>query len=410
MTTWAIYEGDCKEILPSLEANSVDAVVTDPPAGISFMGKKWDGDKGGRKQWIAWMTSVAEECLRVIKPGGHAFVWALPRTSHWTATAWEDAGFELRDCVYHVFGTGFPKSSNVGKAIDKAAGAEREVVGKQPWTNSKMVAGQGVSGLKQAGSFAGEYDGGRVDSLITAPATEAAKKWDGWGTALKPAVECWWLLRKPLAEKTVAANVLKWGTGALNIDECRVEGRERIDYGLTNSVRSMKNTYGKPNAKADFDGTKGRWPANLIHDGGDEVLDGFPDSSTTGVRRKPDREQQKVGATPFTRGKDAPEYTDSGSAARFFYCAKPSKKERGENNKHPTVKAVKLMRYLCKLVCPPNGAILDPFCGSGSTGVAAVMEDFSFIGIEQNPIDVDVAFERVDEVGIMQQNQIIRDD
>ncbi len=191
-----IIHGDSAWDLQELDDNTIDALVTDPPAGISFMGEDWDGDKGGRKQWIEWMTGIMSQCHRVMKPGAHGLVWALPRTSHWTATALEDAGFEVRDVVTHLFGSGFPKSLNVSKAIDKAAGAEREVIG------SKGYLVPNIKGNK--------YNAAEGDSevyYITAPATDNAKKWDGWGTALKPASEHWILVRKPCSEKTVAARV-----------------------------------------------------------------------------------------------------------------------------------------------------------------------------------------------------------
>jgi site-specific DNA-methyltransferase (adenine-specific) len=184
------------------------------------MGKDWDKDKGGRGAWIDWMSQIAAECLRVLKPGAHALVWAIPRTSHWTATAWEDAGFEVRDRIAHIFGSGFPKSLDVSKAIDKMHGAERKSVGVNQYASRRTGAGKmGTFENRGAGL------GGAESSIITAPATEAAKQWEGWGTALKPAVEDWWLLRKPISESSIAANVLRWGTGGVNVDGCRVEGQ-----------------------------------------------------------------------------------------------------------------------------------------------------------------------------------------
>ena len=219
-----LHHGDCLDVLKTLADCSVDAIVTDPPAGIAFMGKEWDRDKGGKADWIQWMQSVADQCLRVIKPGGHALVWAIPRTSHWTGTAWEDAGWQPRDKIYHVFGSGFPKSLDVSKAIDKAAGAEREVVGVSSVTGARrsQTMNDGHKGTQRT------YQNDEpVINNLTAPATEAAKQWEGWGTALKPAAEEWWLFRKPLIG-TVAANVLEHGTGGLNIDGCRV-GRNQDD-------------------------------------------------------------------------------------------------------------------------------------------------------------------------------------
>ena len=192
MTHFTLHHGDCLKVLKTLPSCSVDAIVTDPPAGIAFMGKSWDTDKGGRDAWIAWMQSIAQECLRVIKPGGHALVWALPRTSHWTGMAWENAGWEPRDKVVHLFGTGFPKSLNVSKAIDKAAGAEREVVGYSRGVG--VEDNQGYGGIARGG--VGIVQKG-IDVPVTASATPEAHQWEGWGTALKPAAEDWWLLRKP---------------------------------------------------------------------------------------------------------------------------------------------------------------------------------------------------------------------
>lgn len=214
---WTVVQGDALEQLKTLPDECIDAVVTDPPAGIGFMGKEWDSPRGGRVPWIEWLTEILKEALRVLKPGGHALVWALPRTSHWTGTAIEQAGFEIRDCIQHLVGSGFPKSLNVSKAIDAAAGVERETVG------SKRLGGNACIPCKDKGGTYGVGVGTAPaqDVPITAPATDAAKQWDGWGTALKPGHECWWLARKPL-NGTVAQNVCTHGTGGLNIAATRV--------------------------------------------------------------------------------------------------------------------------------------------------------------------------------------------
>jgi site-specific DNA-methyltransferase (adenine-specific) len=221
-----ILHGDCIEVMRGMSDNSVDSIVTDPPAGISFMGKNWDKDKGGRLHWISWMAEVASECLRVIKPGGHALVWAIPRTSHWTGMAWDDAGWLPRDKIYHCFGSGFPKSLSVSKEIDRIAGAEREVIGKGKSGSPNSHNNYNIKTDVDNGGyeFGGEY-------TYTAPATPEAKRWDGWGTAMKPAIEEWWLFRKPF-KGTVAENVLEWGTGGINIDGCRVGWNpdDRIAY------------------------------------------------------------------------------------------------------------------------------------------------------------------------------------
>lgn len=264
MSDLNLIHGEALQKLKEIPAESVDAMVTDPPAGISFMGKAWDGDKGGRKQWISWMSELLTEASRVLKPGAHALVWALPRTSHWTATALEDAGFEIRDVVLHLFGSGFPKSLDVGKAMDKAVNAEREIVGK--------AENFGASKLEDGKNAFGDYEG---KWNITAPATDSAKQWDGWGTALKPASEHWILARKPLSEPTVAANVLKWGTGGINIDKSRIgishadsQAMKRVNTPNSGRMKSGgglqgSKTFSRSNPTGALDTTKGRWPANV---------------------------------------------------------------------------------------------------------------------------------------------------
>lgn len=391
MDSFDLINGDCLEVMSGMSENSVDSVVTDPPAGISFMGKEWDDDKGGRDHWINWMESIARECLRVLKPGGYALVWAIPRTSHWTATAWENAGFVVKDRIAHCFGSGFPKGQDIGKMIDKQAGVEREVIGfdESRLRPNRQYKSGSIGNIGGNESMSDRSDNG---ATITTPSTEEAKQWDGWNTCLKPAVEDWWLFQKPISESTIAKNVLKWGTGGLNIDGCRVEYVNEAD-------KASATPQGKCTAKSgalaggvqnDRDREsferpelKGRYPANLIHDGSEEVIGLFPESKG---------QQGDVRGTELSHtGKNAyGEYGriasekrgDSGSAARFFYCAKASKKDRGLDNKHPTVKPTELMRYLCRLVTRPFGLILDPFMGSGSTGKAAILEGFGFIGIE----------------------------
>jgi site-specific DNA-methyltransferase (adenine-specific) len=363
-----------------LEDSSIDAIVTDPPYGLSFMGKKWDYDVPGVEVWA--------ECLRVLKPGGHLLAFAGTRTQHRMAVRIEDAGFEIRDMIAWVYGSGFPKSLDVSKAIDKAAGAEREVVG---------VAGKSGS---VRNSMAGDFAGGEY--MSTAPATPEAQQWAGWGTALKPALEPITVARKPLTG-TVAANVLEHGTGALNIDGCRVATDERIaaHYGTGGGAGHTTGKFNTPYQVGDAGEhntqTLGRWPANLIHDGSDEVLALFPQSDHARGNKTP----TKRGAprvTNFMAGSLAPTLTDpgdTGSAARFFYCAKASKADRSEGNTHPTVKPTDLMRYLCRLVTPPGGIVLDPFMGSGSTGKAAALEGFRFIGIERDPAYLEIARSRI---------------
>lgn len=254
-----IIQGDCLEKLKELDDNSIDSIVTDPPAGISFMGKSWDSDKGGRDSWIAWMCEVATECKRVLKPGGHAFVWAIPRTSHWTATAWENAGFEIREVVAHIFGSGFPKSLSIGKAVDKLQGNEREVVGVKsyPREGTTPVTRKATSIMRQ-----GKNGNVGQDSNIE---TKGKSPWEGWGTALKPAREDWILMRKPLEKGlSIAENCLKWGTGGINIDESRVEAGE--DH-KKNATRHTNKIYrgGFNDSPINSEAHElGRFPANLI--------------------------------------------------------------------------------------------------------------------------------------------------
>ncbi len=391
-----LLNNDCYWALMAMEENSVDALVTDPPAGIGFMGKAWDNDKGGRKQWVAWMTEVMAEAIRVMKPGAYGLVWALPRTSHWTATALEDAGFEVRDVVTHLFGSGFPKSHN----IEKATGDER---------------------------------------------------FKGFGTALKPASEHWILVRKPCSEKTVAANVLKWGTGAINVDASRVETESNPKNGVKNpGKRDSASGFGG-GLRTDYH-AQGRFPANLVLSHSDHCTEAQCDIECAvaemdrqslaggmhgaGKARNGGAKQSNDGAL-FGVGNHAGNGTrlgDSGGASRFFYCAKSSKREknaglegmpkkvlamsggaqaaaaRGEEykgnsgmnrthvreNHHPTVKAQKLMTYLIRMVTPPRGVVLDPFMGSGSTGVAAVGAGFGFLGIEKEKEYFNIARKRIE--------------
>lgn len=366
---YSLHVGNCLDVLKTLDAESIDAIVTDPPYGLAFMGKKWDYDVPS--------TDIWQECLRVLKPGGHLLAFAGTRTQHRMACRIEDAGFEIRDMIAWVYGSGFPKSHN----------------------------------LKD--------------------------DWQGWGTALKPALEPITMARKPLIG-TVAENVLEHGTGALNIDKSRVgtDDTRAPSYRMT-SKGKPGGGYGN-----DMDYTRsglvagsacGRWPANFIHDGSDEVVRLFPQSSVTGKRTESSRSATVTGTIWGTDNHQSVEYIDSGSAARFFYCPKASKAEReaglegmesihrvngnkwtdqdyrvtnGERpptaesgprtNHHPTVKPIDLMAYLCRLITPPSGTILDPFMGSGSTGVAALREGFKFIGIELNPEYAEIAQKRIE--------------
>jgi site-specific DNA-methyltransferase (adenine-specific) len=361
---YSLHTGDCLDVLKTLDAESIDAIVTDPPYGLAFMGKKWDCD--------APSTDIWQECLRVLKPGGHLLAFAGTRTQHRMACRIEDAGFEIRDMIAWVYGSGFPKSHN----------------------------------LKD--------------------------KWQGWGTALKPALEPITMARKPLIG-TVAENVLEHGTGAINVDASRVGNEYRYNppVGDLTSIGSSRTL-----AKGEGRNVFGRWPANLIHDGSDEVVGLFPETRASNARLPtgkhvyghPDGRTSAAMRTSSTIDTMLRGHNDAGgSAARFFYCPKASKAEREagleemeekpagslkmrtdahaikngmntepQRNHHPTVKPTDLMRYLCRLVTPPNGTILDPFTGSGSTGVAALREGFKFIGIELNPEYAKIAQNRIE--------------
>jgi DNA methylase len=339
------------------------------------MGKEWDKDKGGRDAWIMWLAGIMTECYRLLKPGAHALVWALPRTSHWTAIALEEAGFEIRDVGVHLFGTGFPKSLDVSKAIDAAAGAEREITR----VRRRVATGRGHQG--EGGYAFGE------NFAETRPATDAAIQWSGWGTALKPAAEHWILARKPLGEGTVAANVLEWETGALNIDGCRIISDDKLVR--SPSRRDDNVVLGKGLGVGRQGEPGGRWPANVtLDEEAAATLDRQSGVLKSGARRGANAESHSMFGL-----KGGPCGASQGGASRFFYVAKASRADREygcENlpkkdsaaNHHPTVKPLSLMRWLARLITPPYGLILDPFAGSGSTGIAALFEGFRFIGVE----------------------------
>lgn len=619
--------GDCLEKLKELETDAVDAVVCDPPAGISFMGKDWDADKGGKDKWIEWFASVFLETRRVLKPGGHALVWAIPRTSHWTATALENAGFEIRDCIYHLHGVGFPKSRNISKELEPVSCqclkdvvkyhheenlsdmsqrvGTKNKISKDPKQNlfeevrgsvdtkkqslsfeappemqsvqdgfhakeqnnteqsevlwpemlrdmekqkpkdkssyekdsktrekgldsekrrvlSKKDVGRKESSLEGRGNIQekqrelhrpeictmskGTSDNGEerrlhngtqidngetpkesiIENRSSAPQRPQHKEQsnressiipdqssaqtcgrcgkpviqEGLGSALKPAVECWWLCRNPLSEKTIAQNVLKHGTGGINIDDCRIKA---LDSQLAEKYDSVKKAPPRDNKvfgkdiRARSEGriephSQGRWPANLVlsHSDGcvllgtkkvegysinrfddgakpfgngaghaftsekqaDETVEQWDCVSDCPIKTLDEQSGHLVGAgnkigtvkkaSSFfgeKRNRINNKYDTGGCASRFFYCAKPSKAERNEGceegNDHPTVKATELMRYLCRMITPPKGTVLDPFMGSGSTGLACHEEYFDFIGIEKEPEYFEIAKARI---------------
>lgn len=432
-----LRNGDCVEIMRSLPANSVDSIVTDPPYELGFMGKSWDSTG------IAYSVRMWDEALRVLKPGGHLLAFSGSRTYHRMACAIEDAGFEIRDQIMWVYGSGFPKSLDVEKAINKTAGIEYKA--------------QPASGVGFMNSTDDGYNTTLNQLVQVGESTDKAKQWAGWGTALKPAHEPIVMARKPLIG-TVAANVIIHGTGALNIDGSRIAYKDNeVDFSVkqnqtTNATVQMGGA--KPGDSIQMFKENGRWPANFIHDGSDEVVELFPD---TGMA-KPERIGKKGGSgfgffddnkTANTQGRWPAD--SGGSASRFFYCAKASKKDRNAGlddfagkeigvkgnglartcatcgsstlqgcecpdrtyvnptraNHHPTVKPTDLMRYLVKLVTPPNGTVLDPFTGSGSTGKAAMLEGFNFIGCELDPDYIAIANARIKHALEEQQGRLL---
>ena len=431
-----IILGNSLKELKELEDNSIDSIVTDPPYELGFMGKKWDNTG------IAYNIDLWAECLRVLKPGGHLLAFSGTRTYHRMAVAIEDAGFEVRDMIEWVYGSGFPKSLNIGKAVDNIQGNEREVVGKiaQPGsTNKRLAMGNG---------WQDEPD-----------LTKGTSEWEGWGTALKPAHEPICMARKPLAEKNVAQNVLKWGTGGINIDESRVEMIDREAYevkqrtfkGATGKVgeASWKNSSPLNDPETSIENSKlGRFPANLIHDNSDEVRKCFPDAK--GWSSQKHNNFNPYGGNALNKSETKRDgfhegYNDSGNASRFFksiiYSPKASKAERNKGceeledkfraglagadrdtdkplddvserfrtqpakNNHPTVKPIALMEYIIKMVTPKGGTVLDPFMGSGSTGVAAKKNGYDFIGIDMTPEYIEIAKARINATEI--ENRLI---
>jgi len=409
-----LHLGDCLDVLKTIPENSVDSIVTDPPYGLSFMGKKWDYDVPSVEIW--------KECLRVLKPGGHLLAFAGTRTQHRMAVRIEDAGFEIRDCIMWHYGSGFPKSLDVSKAVDKLQGNEREHVGPNPANRPyNLTKGETSTGWKSPP---------RPDK------DKGYSEWEGWGTALKPATEIITMARKPLSEKTVAENVLEWGTGGINIDACRVQHDEPIKTTTRTekgNVFNEKNSglRNNPSNMASAD-PKGRFPANAIFDeeAGKLLDEQSGNLSTVGSPKKVDSSKTSMfgaGVPGFQM------YGDSGGASRFFYCPKTSKKDRNEGlekfeekqavgggggigdykndvnsasgkfgsekapskNHHPTVKPTDLMLYLIKLVTKPEGTTLDPFMGSGSTGKAAMRGNFKFIGIEREQDFYNIAQARI---------------
>jgi DNA modification methylase len=406
-----LLNGDNIDLLKTLPENSIDSVVTDPPYGLSFMNKKWDHQVPSVEFW--------REVFRVLKPGGHVLSFGGTRTYHRMTVNIEDAGFEIRDQIMWLYGSGFPKSHNIGKSVDKIRGNEREVIGSK-------------------GSYR-DIRNGSLDAQLTEDRdrievleTKGTSEWEGWGTALKPANEPICVARKPLSEKTVAENVLKWGTGGINIDGCRI-GTE--DIFTISHLKVTNNMHFAVTGNSVYEGirnqqhSEGRFPANVILDEeAGKVLD-----EQSGISKSSDKKTttpkikgwgQEKQHTDNTEGRGG--FGDKGGASRFFYCPKVSKRERnagldfsvvknvrpqgeafgngsaitdvvkGKGNTHPTVKPISLMAYLCRLVTPPNGVVLDAFMGSGSTGCAAIKEGFRFVGMEMDPDYFEIAKKRIE--------------
>jgi DNA modification methylase len=379
VTRFEVRTGDCLAVMRTLDDSSVDSIVTDPPYELGFMGKSWDASG------VAFRVEVWREALRVLKPGGHLLAFSGSRTYHRMAVAIEDAGFEIRDQIMWVYGSGFPKSLDVSKAIDAAAGAEREVVGKDRRTaNASWLGTQDGS---QSTWGIGEWS-------ITAPATPAAKQWQGWGTALKPAHEPIVVARKPLIG-TVAANVMAHGTGALNIDGCRVAcdwlNESSVRQGHSKKTCSSNGVTGWNGGQMHAEpNSLGRWPANLIHDGSEEATAGLGDAARFFYSAKASKADRDEGLGHFPKSQGA---SLNGSASGELNHGGNPPEPRA--NVHPTVKPTDLMRYLVRLVTPPGGLVLDPFTGSGSTGKAAVLEGFRFLGIELSPEYTEIARARI---------------
>jgi DNA modification methylase len=426
-----VHHGDCIEVMRTMPDNSVDAIVTDPPYGLEFMGKDWDSFKpagskirtridgrtnGATKSTVSvpeqysagepfqhWCQAWATEARRVLKPGGHMLAFGGTRTWHRLAVAIEDAGFEMRDSIAWLYGSGFPKSLDVSKAIDKAAGAEREIVGKS--------ASHGLALKPGRSTYVGEFLGERPDAPdITAPATDAARQWQGWGTALKPAFEPIVVARKPL-QGTVAANVQRWGTGALNIASTRIGADVMRESRMSQSPGGVLNANGRDVVNGNWiqrpnDNPAehaGRWPANVVLD---EFSAAALDQQSGTSSGRPARgaldgtgsgSGKVASGVPFVPGIATTGYLDTGGASRFFYTAKATAEERPKVNgiAHPTCKPLDLMRWLVRLVTPPGGTVLDPFAGSGTTLEAALREGFRCVGIEREAEYLPLIVERV---------------
>ena len=424
-----LHNGDCLNVLKMMIEDEVfvDSIVTDPPYELGFMGRSWDSTG------IAFQKETWELCFKVLKPGGHLLAFSGSRTYHRMAVAIEDAGFEIRDQVMWLYGSGFPKSMNVGKALDKKLGNERIKTGEK-----KTHSNKGIKQSEQRTAIGAGAFGQEVEEDVTVGTTE----WEGWGTALKPAHEPLVLARKPLSEKSVVDNVLKHRTGGINIDECRVEGNDakypdsnpdfrdqgrqskenmgidKLSFGQTENVKRKKvvrksrdenGVWTNDNSGMKAEGSeyadadpRGRFPSNIMHDGSDSIKKLFEDKSRYFYCAKTSKAERNQGLDNFPiKNKKGGGGTsnnvwyedDVNSASGKFGSEKaPSK------NVHPTVKPIKLMKYLCRLITPKGGTVLDPFMGSGSTGMAAKEENFDFVGIEKEEEYFNIASARIESV------------
>ena len=395
-----LLNGDCIEQMQKLidEGVQVESVVTDPPYELGFMGKSWDASG------IAFDKKTWELAFQLLKPGGYLLAFSASRNYHRMAVAVEDAGFEIRDQIMWIYGSGFPKSLNIGMGVDKKQGNERVTVGERTRNVKPFDDDNGWNSNNTTGNHI--Y-------------TKGNSEWEGWGTALKPAHEPIVMARKPL-EGTVVDNVLEHGVGGINIDECRV-GKEILEEQIAGRSNKI-GTFERKNMITPK--REGRYPANVMHDGSDVVNDIFPNSKGSSGNGNAKVGETSKGAIPLRRG-EAPLYNDEGSASRYFYCPKTAKSERNQGlvefddkqyshdgrkksienpyqrnksiskNSHPTVKPVELMKYLCRLVTPKGGTVLDPFMGSGSTGMAAKDEGFDFIGIEREKEYFEISEQRI---------------
>ena len=425
--------GDCIDKLKELDDNSVDSIVTDPPYGLSFMGKKWDYDVPSQEIW--------EECYRVLKPGGHLLSFAGSRTYHRMAVRIEDAGFEIRDQIMWIYGSGFPKSLNIGIQVDKKLGNQREVVGEKVRGDVQKAKENGAGYLADPANRNNTKQFGYGTQTIT----KGNSEWEGWGTALKPAHEPIVMARKPLSEKTVVDNVLEWGTGGINIDASRIGVDENdpnhrsIDNKNVHTTNFANNGNPRPDKIPNQESQinpQGRFPANIIFDEeAGKILDEQTGELKSGDMPGKYKGWGKNGIYGSADNElEQTYYGDSGGASRFFYCPKTSKTDRNEGlddfedkeapkrddgqpygmntnkfrpdgserkpvqpkkNNHPTVKPTDLMLYLIRMVTPKSGTTLDPFMGSGSTGKAAVRGGFDFVGIEREKEYMEIATARI---------------